>query len=44
MTIEQIEKALTEAYRTTADDDVGCYLNEKWLSIAAILEVLKNAE
>ena len=42
MTYEQIEKLLTTAYHTTADDDGGCYLNGKWFSISAILELLKK--
>lgn len=46
MTLEEIKKALYEAYDIEegySDDELGAFLNGKWLSIKNILEVLEEA-
>lgn len=45
MTIEEIRKILYKAYRIDekyCDDEKGCYLNDRWLSIQNILMYLER--
>ncbi len=40
LTIEEIEKILKENYGGITDS--GCYVNGKWFSLEAIIELLKK--
>ncbi len=45
MTIEEIKEILYRAYdidEEYADEEKGCYVNDKWLSIENILKVLER--
>lgn len=45
MTIEEIKKILYKAYNIEeeyGDEEKGCYLNDKWLSIENIIKVLER--
>lgn len=45
MTIEEIKKILYKAYNIEEeywDQEKGCYLNDKWLSIENIIKVLER--
>ena len=42
MTYEQIKEALKKRYGEITDR--GCYVNGRWLSLDAILEIIKNLE
>ena len=46
MTLEEIKEILYRAYEIDeeyGDEERGCYLNDKWLSIKNILEALEEA-
>lgn len=45
MNIEEIKEILYRAYQIEeeyGDEERGCYLNDKWLSIENILEILER--
>ena len=43
MSIEEIKKILMRYYDLDADElEKGCYINGKWFSIDAIIEILKR--
>ncbi len=45
MSIEEIKEILYRAYdidEEYADEEKGCYVNDKWLSIENILKVLER--
>lgn len=45
MSIEEIKEILYRAYEIEeeyGDEEKGCYLNDKWLSIENILKVLER--
>lgn len=42
MTIEEIERALTDTYGEDYTEN-GCFINGVWLSVSNIIEILKRA-